>query len=67
LVFLAGATSFASLIEEVLLCKVQSFTGNFVLRNENIFAFQLTANRYSFWKEGGRFKQVLDIHPGQMM
>jgi hypothetical protein len=48
LVFLAGAASFGYLIEEVLLCKVQSFNGNFVLRNENIFAFQLTANRYGF-------------------
>jgi len=31
-------------IEEVLLCEAQSFNGNFMLRNENIFAFQLTAN-----------------------
>ncbi len=44
MVFLAGATSFGSLIEEVLLCKVQSFNGSFVLRSENIFTFQLTAN-----------------------
>jgi len=48
LVFLAGATSFGSLIEEVLLFKVQSFNGDFVLRNENVLTFQLTANKYGF-------------------
>ncbi len=31
-------------IEEELVCGVRSCSENFVLRNENIFTFQLTAN-----------------------
>ena len=31
-------------IEEELVCEVRSCSENFVLRNENIFTFQLTAN-----------------------
>ena len=33
-----------SSIEEELVCEVRSCSENFVLRNENIFTFQLTAN-----------------------
>ena len=42
--FSSGQISFVFRYEEVLFCEAQSFNGNFVLRNENIFAFQLTAN-----------------------
>jgi len=42
--FFSGQISFGFSIEEVLVCEAQSFNGNFVLRNENIFAFQSTAN-----------------------
>ncbi len=42
--FQSGQISFGFSIEEVFLYEAQSFNGNFVLRNENIFAFQLTAN-----------------------
>jgi len=52
--FFSGQVSFGFSIEEVLVCEAQSFNGNFVLapavtrvqvlRNENIFTFQLTAN-----------------------
>jgi len=42
--FFSGQTSFGFSIEEVLLCEAQSFNGSFMLRNENIFTFQLTVN-----------------------
>jgi len=40
----SGQISFGFSIEEVLFCEAQGFNGNFVLRNENIFTFQLTAD-----------------------
>ncbi len=42
--FFRGHISFGFSIEEVLVCGVRSCSENFVLRNENIFTFQLTAN-----------------------
>ena len=39
------------------MCEARSFNDNFVLRSENIFTFQLTAN-IGFWKEGGSFKSL---------
>ena len=36
-------------IEEELVCGVRSCSKNFVLRNENFFTFQLTAN-IGFWE-----------------
>ena len=64
----AGAISFGFSIEEDVYYarhKV-SYNDDFVLRNENIFTFQLTAN-IAFWKEGGSVKQVVKTHPGQMI
>jgi len=40
----AGTIFFGFSIEEVLLCEAEGFNGNFVLRSENIFTFQLTAD-----------------------
>ena len=57
LVFLAGAIAFGFSIEEELVCKVQSCNGNFVLRSENIFTFQLTAD-FSFLEERSGFKSL---------
>ena len=54
---LQRADFFCFSTEEVLLCEAQSFKGNFVLRSENIFTFQVTAN-IGFWKEGGSFKSL---------
>jgi len=42
--FFSTQISFGFSIDEVLLCEAQSFKGNFMLRSENIFTFQLTAN-----------------------
>ena len=42
--FFSGQISFGFSREDVLFCEAQSFNGNFVLRGENIFTFQLTAN-----------------------
>jgi hypothetical protein len=42
--FFSGQISFGFSIEEELVCGVRSCSENFVLRNENIFTFQLTAN-----------------------
>ena len=41
-------------IEEALLCEAQSFNCNFILRNENIFTFQLTANIDAGVKHAGK-------------
>ncbi len=41
--FFSGHISFGFSIEEVLVRGGRSCSENFVLRNENIFAFQLTA------------------------
>ena len=51
-------------IEDVLVCEVQSFSGNFVLRSENIFALQLTAD--IGFLEGRRWFQVVKSNPGQI-
>jgi len=50
--FSSGQISSGFSIQEDLVCGVQDCSGNFVLRNENIFTFQLTAN-IGFW-EGRR-------------
>ena len=54
---LPGGHDFCSFsIEEELVCGVRSYSENFVLRNENIFTFQLTAN--IGFLEGGAFKSL---------
>ena len=62
--FSSGQNSFGFSIEEVLLCKAQSFNGNFVLRSENIFTFQLTAN--IGFLEGRKCFQVVKNNPGRI-
>ncbi len=42
--FFSGQISFGFSIEEELVCGVWSCSENFVLRSENIFTFQLTAD-----------------------
>ncbi len=54
--FFSGHISFGFSIEEVLVREVRSCSENFVLRNENIFTFQLTAN--IGFLEGRRLWQV---------
>ncbi len=51
-------------IEEVLVRGVRSCSENFVLRNENIFTFQLTAN-IGLW-EGRRCLQVVKNNHGRI-
>ena len=42
--FVRGQVSFGFSIEEELVCGVRSCSENFVLRNENVLTFQLTAD-----------------------
>ncbi len=61
---LQRALSFGFSIEEVLVCGVRSCSGNFVLRNENIFTIQLTADIE--FSEGRRKFQVVKSNPVQI-
>ena len=61
---LQRANFFCFSIEEVLVRGVRSCSENFVLRSENIFTFQLTAN-IGFLEEG-RWFQVVKSNPGQI-
>ena len=60
----AGAISFGFLIEEELVCGVQSCNRNFVLRSENIFTIQLTANIE--FLEGRRWFKSLKVTLGRV-
>ena len=51
-------------VEEDLICGVQGCNGNFVLRSENILAFQLTDD--IGFLEGMRRFQVVKNNPGQI-